>query len=90
MQRMILGVILLGALSFSAGAALAVDLVNRDSKSYKVKIHDVGTTHSSIGSNTIRPSVCSRCKIEVVGVGTVKASGSGTKVIIKGGRLSVQ
>ncbi len=65
----------------------AVDLVNKDSKKYEVKIHDAGTTHSSIEGNTTKTSVCSDCEIEVVGVGKVKASGS-EKVVIKDGKLS--
>ncbi len=73
-------------LIFAASAAYAVDLVNKDSGTYEVKIHDVGTTHSSISGNTTRTSVCSDCKIEVVGVGEVEASGSET-VIIENGQL---
>lgn len=74
-------------LVFVAGNAFAVDLVNKDSKKYDVKIHSgASTTSSSIESNTTMMSVCSECKIEVVGVGEMEASGS-DKVIIKDGKL---
>lgn len=68
----------------------AVDLKNEDSSSYELKIHDgPTTTHSSIDGNTTRTSICSDCKIEVVGVGTIEASGDDV-VIIKDGKLSVE
>ncbi len=73
--------------SFICMPAFAVDLVNKDSQKYEVKIHDVGTTNSSIEGNTTKVSVCSDCEIEVVGVGSMKASGS-EKIIIKDGKLS--
>lgn len=66
----------------------AADLINRDSRSYDVKIMDVGTTHSSISSNTHRTSVCSSCEIEVVGVGSIRVESGDDKVIIKDGSLS--
>lgn len=67
-------------------AALAVDLVNKDSQSYDVKIHSVGTTHTSISGSTTRISICSDCEIEVVNVGKVQASGD-EKVVIENGSL---
>lgn len=71
----------------AVSVASAVDLVNKDSKTYKVKIHDgPATTNSSISGSTTQSSVCSDCEIEVVGVGSVKASGS-TTVIIENGAL---
>jgi hypothetical protein len=72
-----------------AASAWAVDLRNEDSRRYEVKIHSVGTTNTSIESNTTQMSVCSDCEIEVVGVGKVKASGSET-VVIKDGSLEVR
>lgn len=73
-----------------AGGVFAVDLKNEDSSSYEIKIHDgPSTTSTSIEGNTTRVSICSDCKIEVVGVGTVEASGD--KVVkIKNGELSVE
>lgn len=69
----------------AVSVASAVDLVNKDSQSYDVKIHDgPTTTNSSISGNTTQSSVCSDCKIEVVGAGTVEASGSDTVVIENG------
>lgn len=71
-------------------ATFAVDLKNEDSTTYELKIHDgPSTTHSSIEGNTTRSSICSDCKIEVVGVGMVEASGSQT-VIIRNGELIVE
>ncbi len=68
--------------------AVAVDLKNEDSKKYPVKIHSGATsTSSSIEGLMTRPSVCTKCKIEIEGVGSVEASGSDV-VIIKDGKLS--
>lgn len=79
-----------GVLLLVAGAVCAVDLKNEDSSSYDIKIHDgPSTTSTSIEGNTTRVSICSDCKIEVVGVGTVEASGD-TVVVIKNGELSVE
>jgi hypothetical protein len=73
---------------FIAAHALAVDLVNKDGKKYEVKIHSgASTTNSSIEGGTTKLSICSDCKIEVVGVGEVDAEGS-DKVIIKDGSLT--
>lgn len=69
-------------------AAFAADLENKDSQSYDVKIYDVGTVHSSIGGNTMRTSVCSSCRIEVVGVGEIEVESGDSRVIIQGGQLS--
>jgi hypothetical protein len=73
--------------AISGVGAFAVDLRNEDSQSYTVRVHDVGTTHTSIGSSTTMASICSSCEIEVEGVGSLKASGSET-VVIKDGQLS--
>ncbi len=72
------------ALPFTATAA---DLANRDSQSYDVKIHDIGTTHSSIGGNTTQMSVCSSCRIEVVGVGEIQVESGDGVVVIESGSL---
>lgn len=71
---------------FAVSVVGAVDLVNKDSKKYDVKISDVGTTHSSIEGNTTKSGICSDCEIEVVGVGTMRASGD-EKIIIENGSL---
>ena len=79
----LMGILLVGGLV--APSAMAVDLVNKDGQTYEVKIHDgPATTHSSISGNTTQSSICSDCKLEVVGVGTVEASGSDTVVIENG------
>ena len=76
-------------LGFAATAA-AVDLKNEDSKKYDVKVEEGATTTStSIEGNTTKVSICSECKITVVGVGTVEASGSDV-LVIKNGELAKQ
>jgi hypothetical protein len=76
------------ALIAAACTAAAVDLKNQDSSSYDIKIHDGPTTTSStIEGNTTRVSICSDCKIEVVGVGEIEASGD-VVVVIKDGKLA--
>ena len=78
---------LIGACALLPFSAFSADLVNQDSKSYEVKIHDVGTTHSSISSNTTRTSICGSCRIEVVGVGDIQIESSDNRLIIKNGAL---
>ena len=76
-------------LGFAATAA-AVDLKNEDSKKYDVKVEEgAATTSTSIEGNATKVSICSECKITVVGVGTVEVSGSDV-VVIKNGELSKQ
>jgi hypothetical protein len=71
-------------------SAYAVDLKNEDDTKYEVKITSgASTTNTSIEGHTTSLGVCSECEIEVVGVGTIKASGSET-VVIKDGKLSKQ
>jgi len=81
--------ILTSAALLSAGLTLwAVDLKNEDSKTYEVKVHEGGaTTNTSIGGNTTKYSITSDGKIEVVGVGTIRASGDDV-VVIKDGAIS--
>ncbi|TAL31521.1 MAG: hypothetical protein EPN93_17150 [Spirochaetes bacterium] len=74
-------------LTLAGVSAWAVDLKNEDSQTYTVRIHETGTTHTSIGSSTTMASICSSCEIEVEGVGSVRASG-GETVVIKDGALS--
>ena len=69
---------------------MAVDLKNEDSTKYEVKVHDgPATTSTSIDGGTTRVGICSDCTIEVVGVGSVAASGDQV-VLIKDGSLSVE
>ena len=76
---------------FSAALTVsAVDLKNEDSKTYEVKIHEgAATTTTSISGNTTRSNITSDGKVEVVGVGTIEASGDVT-LVIKDGALSKQ
>jgi len=80
---------LLFAVTLLPFAAVAADLQNRDSQSYDVKIHDGGsTTHSSISGNTYQNSVCSSCRLEVVGVGEIEVESGDSRVVIQNSSLS--
>ena len=81
--------LLTGIALLSGGLTLgAVDLKNQDSKTYEVKVHEGGaTTNTSISGNTTKHSITSDGKIEVVGVGTIEASGDDV-VVIKDGAIS--
>jgi hypothetical protein len=68
--------------------AFSVDLINKDGKSYNIKIKSgASTTSTSISSNTTKSGVCSSCTIVVEGVGEISADGS-DKIIIKDGKLT--
>ena len=68
----------------------AVDLRNEDSKTYKVGVHERSfTTWTSVSGGTTLYGVCPECRIEVVGLGTVRASGADV-VIIRDGALDIQ
>jgi hypothetical protein len=75
---------LLGLLPALAPAA---DLVNRDGRSYDLKIHDAGTTHTSISGNTTRMGVCRACRLEVEGVGEIEVTEQDSRVTIKDGQF---
>jgi hypothetical protein len=76
-------------LTLSAASVLAIDLQNQDDKKYEVKITQGATTSdTSIEANTTVGNIASGdAEIEVVGVGTIKASGQDT-VLIKDGKVS--
>ena len=68
--------------------AFSVDLVNKDSKTYNIKIKSSSsTTSTSISGNTTKMNVCSDCTIVVEGVGEIEASDS-DEIIIKDGKLT--
>ena len=68
----------------------AVDLRNEDSKTYKVGVHERSfTTWTSVSGGTTLYGVCPECRIEVVGLGTVRASGADV-VVIRDGALDIQ
>jgi hypothetical protein len=71
-------------------AASAADLKNRDDVDYEVRIHEVATTHSSIEGYTTRLSICSECRIEVVGVGEIEVDPSIDAVVIENGELRTE
>ncbi len=71
----------------SSGMAFSVTLINKDSKSYDIKVkRSSSTTSTSISSNTTKQNICKKCTIEVDGVGSMDAEGD-VKVIIKDGKL---
>ena len=71
-------------------SAHAVSLQNKDSVKYDIKVRSSSSTMSaSIDGGVVKNNICSSCTIEVEGVGSIDASGS-DKVVIRGGKLSVQ
>lgn len=67
----------------------AVDLVNRDSRSYGIEIEQTGTTHTSISSNTTQMGGApdgATIRIKETG-SSIKVNGS-SDVIIQNGQLS--
>ena len=77
-------------LFFAVFQAEAVDLKNEDTQSYKIGIHERSfTTWTSVSGGTTLYNVCPECRVEVVGLGTVRASGADV-IIIKDGALDVQ
>lgn len=78
------------ALLFAASPAKAVDLKNEDSRSYIVGIHERSfTTWTSVSGGTTLYNICPECRVEVVGLGKVYASGEDI-VVIKDGALDIQ
>lgn len=68
----------------------AVDLKNEDSKTYNVGVHERSfTTWTSISGGTTIHGICPECRIEVVGLGAVRASGSDV-VVIRNGALDIE
>ncbi len=68
----------------------AVDLKNEDSKTYKVGVHERSfTTWTSVSGGTTIHGICPECRIEIVGLGTVRASGSDV-VVIRNGALDIE
>ncbi len=71
-------------------ASEAVDIRNEDSKTYKVGVHERSfTTWTSVSGGTTLYGVCPECRIEVVGLGAVRASGSDV-VVIRNGTLDIE
>lgn len=69
-------------------AAFAATLKNEDSKRYELKLESgASTTSTSIEGNTTSASICSKCKINIEGVGSIEVAGS-DEVVIKGGKVS--
>ncbi len=67
----------------------AANLVNKDSRSYKIEVKTVGTTHTSISSNTTSSGCApdgATVKIKETG-SAIKVRGS-RDVIIRNGKLS--
>ncbi len=85
--------VFLFALCFAIGnqtPAAAVDLKNEDAKTYKVGVHEQSfTTWTSISGGTTLYNICPECRIEVVSLGTVRASGSDV-IVIRNGILDIE
>jgi hypothetical protein len=81
----------LGLLLLAASQAVAVDLVNKDNKSYKVRVtSDNGSTTTSIGPMTSMGNICyGSCRIEVETVGSIPASYD-QSILIQAGKLVVE
>lgn len=75
-------------LVLSTTPSFAVDLINKDQKSYDVEITTLdGTTKTTIAGQTVKNNICSgKCEIEVKGVGTINAS-TQDKIIIQNGQI---
>lgn len=73
-------------LLLGAPSAIAVDLVNRDSKSYEVRVTSNGKSFdTSIDAATVINNICSSsCRIEVKGVDSIQATQNQTVVIENG------
>ena len=77
-------------LALFASGALAVDIQNKDSKKYDLKIESgASTTSTSIEGNTTKANACTECSVEVVGAGKVDAKGDDV-VLIKDGAVTVE
>lgn len=81
--------VMFGLLILSTSQALAVDVVNRDEKTYTIRATSSdGTYVFSIPPMTSRKDVCEKsCRIEVVGRGSIEASYNQV-VLIEGGSLT--
>jgi hypothetical protein len=81
----------LGLLLLAATQAVAVDLVNKDNKSYKVRVTaDNGSITTLIGPMASMGNVCpGSCRIEVESVGSIPAS-YGQSIAIEAGKLVVE
>lgn len=78
------------ACAMASTSAMAVDLVNKDSRKYDVSFEDgPSTQRSSIHGSTTQSGVCSKCKLVVEGVGALEVSGKQV-VVIKDGKLSIE
>ena len=74
-----------------SGPALAGDLKNEDSQSYRIEIIENSfTRQSSISSGTTMMSVCSDCVIRLVDTGTEVQMGENDTIIIKNGGMRKQ
>lgn len=73
-----------------SGTAMAVDLINKDSQTYAIKVKTGSSTMSaSISGGTTKGGICSdACTIIVEDVGEVDAEGD-DNVIIEDGDISV-
>jgi hypothetical protein len=84
-------VLSLAFLLLAATQAIAVDLVNKDNKSYKVRVtSDNGSFTTFISPMDAMGNVCSgSCRIEVETIGSIRAA-YGQSIAIEAGKLIVE
>lgn len=71
-------------------AAISVDIVNKDSQSYRIRYNDAGTEHNEIlNAGKKNSSICGECEVYIQGIGTVQAAGS-DKIVIQNGKAKVE
>ncbi|TGK31003.1 hypothetical protein EHQ12_15170 [Leptospira gomenensis] len=77
-------------LFFVTTAAFSVDIVNKDSQSYRIIYNDAGTEHNEIlNAGKKNSSICGECDVYIQGIGTVHAAGS-EKIVIQNGKAKVE
>jgi hypothetical protein len=78
-----------GIVLLTASNALAVNLTNKDSQAYQVKITEGSNTREvSIESGATLSNVCSNCQIDINGIGSINAQGADV-IIIENGKLTL-
>jgi hypothetical protein len=84
-------VLSLGLLLLATSQAVAVDLINKDNKYYKVRVtSDNGSVTTSISPMAFIGNICSgSCRIEVETIGSIRASYD-QSIAIETGKLVVE
>ncbi len=78
-------IVALGIVLLSSSSALAVDLTNKDSQPYQVKVTEGSNTKEISLEPGATEKVCSStCQIDIDGIGSINASGTETLTIKNG------